>query len=190
VAANEAQALELCGTYDHQPEWLAGDSLEVLPTLEPGADLLFSCPPYADLERYSDDPADLSTMEWEAFVAAHRAIIAASVALLAPDRFAVWVVGEVRGDDPCYRGLVPETVAAFQAAGCRYYGEGILVTAIGSLALRAARVFTPGRKLGKTHQNVLVFVKGGWHEAADACEPVAEMDPAALFGTPLDLGEL
>ena len=30
----------------------------------PDADLVFSCPPYGDLETYSDNPADLSNMEW------------------------------------------------------------------------------------------------------------------------------
>ena len=36
------------------------------------------------------------------------------------------------------------------------------------------------RKLGKTHQNVLVFVKGDARKAADACGPVeiVEMEPS------------
>jgi len=29
-----------------------------------------------------------------------------------------------------------------------------------------------GRKLGKTHQNVLVFVKGDWRKATEACGQV------------------
>jgi len=40
------------------------------------------------------------------------------------------------------------------------YNEAILVTALGSLPIRAGRQFQTGRKLGKTHQNVLVFYKG------------------------------
>ena len=40
------------------------------------ADLVFSCPPYWGLERYSDDPADLSNMGCEEFFAAYTAIIA------------------------------------------------------------------------------------------------------------------
>ena len=43
--------------------WVVGDSRNVQ-QLAPGAyDLVFSCPPYADLEVYSDNPQDLSTLE-------------------------------------------------------------------------------------------------------------------------------
>lgn len=40
---------------------------------------------------------------------------------------------------------------------------------VGSLPIRAGKQFTASRKLGKTHQNVLVFVKGDPRDAADAC---------------------
>lgn len=42
----------------------------------------------------------------------------------------------------------------------KYYNEMILVTAVGSLPIRVGRQFDSGRKVGKTHQNVLVFLKG------------------------------
>ena len=40
------------------------------------------------------------------------------------------------------------------------YNEAILVTPAGSPPIRAGKQFTASRKLGKTHQNVLTFVKG------------------------------
>jgi len=43
------------------------------------------------------------------------------------------------------------------------------VTADGSLPIRVGKQFSAGRKLGKTHQNVLVYVKGDWKKAAAAC---------------------
>ena len=54
VGANQAQA-DLAG--DPSPRWIAGDSRD-LARLAAGieADLVFSCPPYWNLERYSDDP--------------------------------------------------------------------------------------------------------------------------------------
>jgi len=64
---------------------------------------------------------------------------------------------------------VGDTVEAFKAAGLNYYNEAILVTAVGSLPIRAGRQFDAGRKLGKTHQNVLVFVKGDGKKATEAC---------------------
>lgn len=88
-----------------------------------------------------------------------------------------------------------DTIAAFEAAGARHYNEAILVTACGSLPIRAGRAFDGGRKLGKTHQNVLVFCKGDWKKATEAVGPVefGEIpqadgeappadDPAAAFG--------
>jgi hypothetical protein len=40
------------------------------------------------------------------------------------------------------------------------YNEAVLVTAVGSLPIRVSKQFGGYRKLGKTHQNVLVFYKG------------------------------
>ena len=161
VEANREQAREILPKDAPTPEWIVGDSREILPTLERESfDLVFSCPPYADLEVYSDDPRDLSTMDYEAFLEAYREIIRSSVALLAEDRFAAFVVGEVRDRRGFYRGLVPATVEAFEAAGARLYNEAVYVTPVGSFAMRAGRMMARGRKLSKTHQNVLVFYKG------------------------------
>jgi DNA modification methylase len=38
-----------------KPKWINGNSLEILPTLNEDFDFLFSCPPYFDLEVYSED---------------------------------------------------------------------------------------------------------------------------------------
>lgn len=176
VAANEEQRRTIGVTLDWttQPRWQAGDSRE-LGTLLGGAgyqayDLVFTCPPYYDLEVYSDDPRDLSNADdYAAFLEAYRAIISQAVAALKPNRFAVVVVGEVRAKDGNYVGLVPDTIKAFQEAGMTFYNEGILVTSVGSLPIRTSAAFGPGRKLGKTHQNVLGFVKGDWRAAAQSC---------------------
>ena len=166
-----------------QPRWIAGDSLDLDSHLDPEyqADMLFSCPPYADLEIYSDDPADLSTMSYPEFMEAYRKIIRGSVARLKENRFAVWVVGDVR--DPksngCYRGLIHETVRAFEDAGAHLYNEAILVSPVGSLAVRVSRMFTSSRKLGKTHQQVLIFVKGNPKKATEACGAV-EVEPVPI----------
>ena len=167
VAANREQASAICG--EPQPRWIVGDSRNIA-TLCHGeqADLLFSCPPYADLEVYSDNPADLSTLKYADFKAAYQGIIAESCKLLKPDRFACFVVGDARGKDGCYYGFPWHTVEAFQAAGLKLYNEAVLVTACGSLAIRIRAQWERARKLGKTHQNILVFVKGDPRKATDA----------------------
>lgn len=170
VEANRAQASEICN--DPQPIWHNGDSRNILEYCKGvEADLIFSCPPYADLEEYSDNPQDLSTLEYDEFVKAYRQIIARSVELLKPNRFACFVVGEIRSSKKpgYYQNFVLDTIRAFEDAGARFYNEAILLTPIGSLPLRAGKIFKSGRKLGKTHQNVLVFCKGDAVLATEAC---------------------
>jgi hypothetical protein len=153
------------------PQWVCGDSRHAL--LEaPAADFLFTCPPYGDLERYSDEEADLSAMNWTGFTVAYRLILHRAAQRLRDHRFACVVVGNFRDEDGFYRDLVGETVAAMREAGLGYYNEGVLVTSVGSAALRVSRQFKGGRKLCKTHQNVLVFCKGDWRKANAAVEGV------------------
>jgi DNA modification methylase len=170
LAANREQGARICT--NPQPNWIQGNSTEAR-TLAPGEyDLIFSCPPYGDLERYSDDAEDLSTMEWPAFLETYRAIVNASTAMLKPDRFACFVVGDIRDKRGIYRNFIGETVNAFHSAGLQLYNEAILVTSVGSLPIRVGKQFDASRKLGKTHQNVLVFVKGSAKKATEAIGPV------------------
>lgn len=161
VRSNQEQAAAI----DVDAVWVAGDSRSVLST-SPMADLLMSCPPYGDLEVYSDDPADLSNMTHEAFTAAHSEIIARALARLRDDRFAVWVVGDFRCKDGWLRDFTGETVRAFEGAGARLYDRAVLLTPTGTLAVRAGRQFSASRKLGRGHQVVLVFCKGSATKAA------------------------
>jgi hypothetical protein len=150
-----------------RPLWIQGDSRTAQP--DEKFDFLFSCPPYADLEVYSDDPADLSNLEYEDFRKAYRDIISESVRRLNDNRFAAFVVGEVRGKGGAYYNFVGDTIQAFIDAGASYYNEAIFVTPVGTLPLRTGRAFSASRKLGKTHQNILVFCKGDAREAANFC---------------------
>lgn len=191
IAANREQWTDIktrLGADAPDPVWHTGDSTALDAILNPEyqADLIFSCPPYADLEVYSDSPADLSQMDYADFLVAYREIIRASVARLKDDRFAVWVVGDVREtkDGGCYRGLIHDTVRAFTDAGARLYNEAILISPVGSLAVRVARFFTSSRKLGKTHQQVLVFVKGDPKKATQVCGDV-EVEQVLTEGSDL-----
>jgi DNA methylase len=172
VAANYAQAEEvLAGRKDAgTPSWREGDSRE-LPQLFPTGqvDFVFTCPPYYDLEKYSGDDRDLSNAgSYPKFLSGYRDIIGYSLRMLRADRFACIVIGEVRGKDGNYYGLVPDTVRAFEDHGARFYNEFVLVTPLGTAPVRASSLFVSGRKTVKAHQNVLVFVKGDSRAAADA----------------------
>ena len=166
IAANEAQADEIAPRV--RPVWVCGDSMDKLADA-PAADFVFSCPPYGDLEKYSDDPRDLSAMDWHAFVAAYKRIILRAVGRMKPDTFACFVVGDFRDGRGFYRNFVSETIDGFEQAGARLYNEAILATPVGTAAMRVTKQFESGRKLAKTHQNVLVFCKGDWKKAAARC---------------------
>ena len=166
VAANEVQSEDIAPAV--RPVWICGDSMETLADA-PAADFVFSCPPYGDLERYSDDPRDLSAMDWHAFVAAYKRIILRAVGKMKPDTFACFVVGDFRDGRGFYRNFVSETIDGFEQAGARLYNEAILATAIGSASMRVTKQFEASRKMAKTHQNVLVFCKGDPRTAARKC---------------------
>jgi hypothetical protein len=184
VAANKAQEFV---AVDPVPVWHCGDSRDIDKICaEVHADMVFGCQPYADLEVYSDNPADLSTLDYAEFREAYFDIISKTCSLLKQDRFACFVVGDVRDKLGNYYNFVGDTVEAFRAAGLHYYNEAILVTSVGSLPIRVGRQFEAGRKLGKTHQNVLVFVKGDGKKATQACGPVEFRMPDAENS---DLGE-
>ena len=171
VAANQQQAAEICG--DPMPVWICGDSRNIDKTCsDVKADLVFSCPPYADLEVYSDDPNDLSTLDYADFKKAYSEIIKKTCNQLKPDSFACFVIGEVRDKKGNYYNFVGDTIQAFLDVGLKYYNEAILVTAVGSLPIRVGKQFESGRKLGKTHQNILVFLKGDAKKATLKCGSV------------------
>jgi hypothetical protein len=140
----------------------------------PSADFVFSCPPYGDLEKYSDDPADLSNMEFHTFIAAYKRIILRAVTRLKQDRFACFVVGDFRDNRGFYRNFVSETIRAFEDCGARLYNDAVLLTSVGSASMRVSKQFDAGRKMCKTHQNVLVFCKGDWRKAAQNITKVKE----------------
>lgn len=163
VAENDAQAQLICP--DNPPRWIVGDAVYLRKHWRGTADFIFTCPPYGDLERYSDDPADLSNMPYDVFIGAFRAAIKQAANRLANNRFAAVVIGDFRDKEGIYRGFYRDTVEAFEDAGLLFYNDAVLVTAGGSLPMRVRGGFEASRKLGKGHQNVLVFVKGDPVEA-------------------------
>jgi hypothetical protein len=124
-------------------------------------DLLFSCPPYFDLEKYSDLPNDASNQgSYEDFIAILRNAFTAALGCLRQDRFAVIVVGDVRDKSTgFYYDFVGDIKRIFKDNGVSLYNEIILIETGASTALRASR-YMESRKVAKMHQNILVFYKG------------------------------
>ena len=159
-----ADKQDLNGNDLNAPNWINDDSTNIDLLVKEKHDFLLTCPPYADLEVYSDDPRDISNMSYEDFKKAYNEIIAKATAKLKDNAFAAIVVGEVRDKKGYYYNFVGDTVEAFRAAGMKFYNECILLNQIATGAMRADKQFSASRKVVKTHQNVLVFVKGNERE--------------------------
>ena len=124
-------------------------------------DILFTCPPYYDLEKYTDHPDDLSNQEtYEKFLKEYSEILERTYPLLKKNAWAIIVVGNIRDKDGNYYNLVGDTVTAMQKAGYKFYNEIILATAIGTATLRARKIMDANKKVTKIHQNILFFSKG------------------------------
>lgn len=170
VDANYYQQTEILKKYDGirgESHWFYGDSEFVMSDVLKDYNMVFTCPPYYNLEKYSNNPNDLSNMPtYKDFLRKYGAILKCSADLLSEDSFFVIVVSEVRADQQDlthsqYLGLVPDTIKILQdSCGLHYYNEIILENAIGSLPIRAPKSFDKTRKIGRHHQNILVFYKG------------------------------
>lgn len=169
VEINRGIYNNICNKYtgiEGSAEWLIGDSFDILNNLEDEYDMLFTCPPYYNLEKYSNDPNDLSNLAtYDEFLVKYSDILNKACNKLRWDSFIVIVVSEVRADrnslqNSQYLGFVADTINILRNIGVKYYNEIILENNIGSLPIRAPKYFEQSRKIGRHHQNILVFYKG------------------------------
>lgn len=153
--------IENCQIVGVSPKYICDDSLNLHAHFDDETfDFVFSCPPYFDLEKYSDDARDLSNMSYNEFLQAYQKIIFDACKKLKQNRFACFVVGDIRDKKGFYRDFIGDTKKAFFDAGLKLYNDMVFIENPASAALRCQRIFEGGRKVVKTHQNVLVFYKG------------------------------
>lgn len=143
-----------------KPKFIHGDSNIILDDIKNKQyDFFFSCPPYADLEVYSDLEGDISNKSYDDFISLYSSIIMKGVKLLKPGGYACFVVGDIRDKKGNYRDFISHTKKAFIDAGCPLYNEAILLQPLGTAMLRAGKIFKAGKKLTKVHENILIFKK-------------------------------
>lgn len=160
IRENDRQAKRICSK--PMPRWRLLDactrSLYRHYKTEP--DLIFTCPPYADLEVYSSQPDDISTWPYDTFAGALKHSIKQQASRLKDNRFAVYVIGDVRDKRGHYRGLPQHVTESFREAGMALYNEIVLLTSLGTLPVRVRGMFDSARKVGRAHQIVQVYIKG------------------------------
>lgn len=179
IEANIEQGKKLLP--DAMPKWICGDSTDIKEIAGGEYDFMLTCPPYGNLEIYSDDPKDISNMADDEFDKAYCEILKRTVEMLKENRFAAIVVGNYRDKKGFLRDLVGLTIKAMENAGARYYNDFVIVTPIGSLPIRAGKAFQSSRKMGRTHQYCLIFVKGNPKKAAERLGEVEIADMEQYF---------
>lgn len=153
---------ERCEKANLKSKYINDDGQNILKHIKPNTqDLLFSCPPYFDLEIYSDLPNDASNQgSYEEFLKILENAFSGAIKTLKENRFAAIVVSNIRNTKTgCYRNFVDDVIRLFQRNGMEFYNDIILVDVVGSASQRAAHNMK-NRKVVKVHQNVLIFYKG------------------------------
>jgi DNA modification methylase len=136
-------------------------------------DMFFSCPPYFDLEEYSDLPNDASNQKsYEGFINILKTAFTGAMNCLKDDRFAIVVMSNVRAKDGAYYDICGDITRIMQGCGLVLYNDIVLLNSIGTVAIRAGRFFNSGRKVGRCHQQVLVYYKGNIKNIKSNFEPL------------------
>jgi DNA modification methylase len=155
VESNFKQSESICDS--HQPKWIHSDALDYDAE---SFDFLFTCPPYYDLEVYSQNEKDLSNMTENEFEESYEKILTKHLGKLKDNRFCAIVIGDTRDVSGIYRKFLSKTVNIFEKNGCLLYNDLILLQEPATAAMRSFNYMNSSRKIAKCHQNVLVFIKG------------------------------
>jgi DNA modification methylase len=145
------------------PKWICGDSANLDQHLPAGEqyDLIFTSPPYFNLEVYSKNKKDGSTFKsYEKFMVWFEDVFRQAAARLRKNRFLVVKLGEIRDEKGFFRNFIGDSIACFERVGMHYYNAAILVAAPASAQRRVHGQFPNYRKLVGTHQHILCFLKG------------------------------
>lgn len=122
-------------------------------------DMIFSCPPYFDLEQYGGGDDDLSGMTKARFDERYRSILDACHARLKQGGIMALVVGNhVRKGK--YHDLEHLTKSIYYDLGLEMIGDCIIVDPIGSKAMSAGLLFRRNGRVTRCHQHLLIGRKG------------------------------
>lgn len=158
IQTNE-QKLAACGLAARYIHADSRDLSQHIPNNET-FDLVFTSPPYYDLEEYSSLEGDLSKKKtYKEFLEGYGEIFAQSTKLLKPNRFVVIEIGDIRDEHGFYRNFIGDNITLFRSLGFHLYNEIIYVQMLATAPHRAERNMRK-RKVVKTHQNILTFYSG------------------------------
>lgn len=140
-------------------EWREGDAFI---EKAPAHDLLFTCPPYGSLEKYSDDRRCFANMDYTNFIVRLSVVITNWAKALKPGGFAVVVANNFREKQKGrYTNLRPmcAELTMLVSKHLEFWEDCAFLTPLGTVPVRASHNFATGHKLGRCWQRVLVWRK-------------------------------
>lgn len=175
IDSNIQNAKEI-GCNTDKIRWINDDSQNVGKYVsDESVDMIFTCPPYFDLEIYSEDERDISNMSYEDFSKIYTNILENCADKLKNNRFAIVTISDVRDKKGFYRDLTGLTKHIFESKGIYFYNDMFLLNVCGTGALRARKNMI-NRKVVRMHQSVLVFYKGNPKDIQDHFQELKNVD--------------
>ena len=130
-------------------KWIVSDATE---HNYPNCDMIFTCPPYYNLEVYSDLQNDLSNQEsYNDFINLYKIVI--EKCCKASHNWVCFVVGNIRENQNLIIDFPGDTIRVFNEYGYGLLNE-IIIYAVGSASVRTN---FKNKKLTNVHQKILVF---------------------------------
>ena len=136
------------------------DGCEMKSTPNESANLVMTCPPYGDIERYESAEGQLSDLrKYEDFCERIQVCGNNIERVLKPGGFAVWVCGDWRRDGE-YKPFHSDTINMFTKSGLKLHDIIVMKNDTIFAALQAGKCASK-RYTAKVHEFVLVFRKEG-----------------------------
>jgi len=159
ITANKKQIEDILKVKQSNVNYISDDARNV-DKINDNFDFIFTCPPYFNIEKYSELENDISNInDYNEFLKIYADIIKKAIDKLNSNRFACFVVSNFRDKRGFYYDFVGDTIRIFKQNNIKLYNEAILVNQMGSAPIRINK-YMKTRKLVKLHQNVLIFYKG------------------------------
>jgi len=122
-------------------------------------DMSYTSPPYYDVEvkAYGDEPEQLGNAgTYEDFLEAYEQVIKETIRVVKEEKYIIFIVGDFRKD----KRLIPfhcDTINIFERNGCTHHD--CIIYEVGTLTAAFLQPIKDYKRMGKTHEYVLVFKK-------------------------------
>ena len=136
------------------------DGCEMKSTPDNFADLVMTCPPYHQLEKYESADGQLSDIkDYETFLQRIKTCTKNIERVLKPGGFVVWVCGDWR-DGIDFRSFHTDTIQMFKEVGLKHHDLIVMKNKSPFAGLQIGKVAAK-RYTSKVHEYILVFRKDG-----------------------------